>query len=123
VRRLGVAVAILCGCGGSTSPKPAPTTDQRILAAADSTLECLGSAGATCMRDSAAADAWLAQIELEKIATTPAPLVPDAMLRAADTVRDTRVTDRIVGEETERAVPLARDLSCRARRVVDIGAE
>jgi hypothetical protein len=94
-----------------------------MLAAADTVLECMASAGTSCVYESQAADAWVAQLELEQIAVQPPPLLPNLMLRAADAVARATTVDQRVSGETELAVPLTRDLSCRAIRARNVGAE
>ena len=123
MRSLGVAVAVLAACGSNPKPKPNLTADPRFLAAADTVLECMGSAGTTCLYTTEAATAWIAQTDLELIATEPPPLLADQLLRAADKIGSPADADRAVAAESELAAPLTRDLSCRAQSVRNVGAE
>jgi len=116
-------VVLLVACGATPPPRQPLTPEQQMLAAADAVIECMASAGSSCLHSSPAADAWAAQLELEHIVTTPAPLLPNLLLRAADTLTAATEVQRRVAAETDRAVPLTRDLSCKVIGVRDVGAE
>ncbi len=125
MHRFVCAVAALAtACGGSRrAPKPPPTVEQQILAASDAVLECLGSAGTSCLYTTAANAAWVAQQDLELVAALPPPVLARPLLVAADRAGDPREGARRANDETARAMPLAEDMSCRAVDVASVGAE
>lgn len=94
-----------------------------MLAAADAVLECMASAGVSCLYASPLADAWAAQHALEAVAKLPAPLLPNALLRAADELGTATVVARRIDAEAERMIALTRDLTCKPVRTRSVGAE
>ncbi len=83
----------------------------------------MGSAGTTCLYTSAAGTGWIAQTDLELIASEPPPVLAAQLLRAADKIGATADADHALAAESNLAAPLTRDLSCRAESVRNVGAE
>ena len=125
MRRFACVLASLAlGCGGARrTPAPPPTLDEQILSSADAVLECLGTAGSSCLYTTVGNAAWIAQQDLELVAALPPPVLAGPLLDAADgTVGPNEGVHRAVAE-TARAAAYTEDMSCRAVKVEDIGRD